>query len=174
MIKIALAGNPNSGKTTFFNMLSGKRERIGNWAGVTISKKESRLRRKYRFFDEEVIIVDLPGAYSLSAYTSDEYQATEVLKNEKIDTIINIVDSSNLERSLRFTLELINTNIPVVLALNKVDIIKQIKTTIDTASLSKLLGVPVHFTRATVGEGLYEILRSTKELVTQERKNDGK
>jgi ferrous iron transport protein B len=164
MIRIAIAGNPNSGKTTMFNSLSGLRERVGNWAGVTVEKKEAHLRKRYNFSNEEVILVDLPGAYSMDAYTKDEMEATTFLKREKIDSIVNVVDSSNLERSLKFSLQLIETKIPVVIALNKSDIIHAMKTTIDINQLSKLLNTKVCFTQATIGSGLFELMRTAIEL----------
>ena len=102
-MKIALAGNPNSGKTSMFNILTGKNERVGNWAGVTVDKRESRLRKKFRFGNEDIIIVDLPGAYSMSPFTSEESVTRDYIKEEKPDVIINIVDATNMSRSLFFT-----------------------------------------------------------------------
>lgn len=160
MIRIALAGNPNSGKTTLFNSLSGCNERVGNWAGVTVSKKESPLRRRYNPLQESIMLVDLPGAYGMNAYTNDELEATEFLRNENIDVIINVVDAANLERSLHLTEELIATKIPVVIALNKVDIIRKKNTVIDIEKLSELLRSPVHFTQATSKRGLKCVLAS--------------
>lgn len=165
-MRIAIAGNPNSGKTTFFNALSGRNERVGNWSGVTVEKKESPLRRKYNPLQEErIMLVDLPGAYSMDAYTNDELEATDFLKNENIDVIINVVDAANLERSLHLSLELIETGIPVVIALNKEDIVKRRMMRIRTNKLSHILGVPVLFTQATSSRGLYEVLRAAVELV---------
>lgn len=158
MKRIAIAGNPNSGKTTVFNSLSGRNERIGNWAGVTVEKKEARLRRRFNTSSEEVILVDLPGAYGMEAYTNDELEATNFLKNEKIDAIINIVDASNLERSLLLTMQLIDTKIPVVIALNKVDITKRRKTVIDIDKLKEMLGVNIFFTQATYGRSLHTVV----------------
>lgn len=158
MKRIAIAGNPNSGKTTIFNMLSGRNERIGNWAGVTVIKREARLRRRYNNLYEDVILVDLPGAYGMDAYTIDEKEATNFIMNEKIDVIINVVDASNLERSLFFTSQLIDTGIPVVIALNKSDITARRKTTIDTEKLVKLLNSEVIFTQATTHKGLREVV----------------
>ena len=158
MKRIAIAGNPNSGKTTVFNMLSGRNERIGNWAGVTVQKKEARLRRRYNTIYDDVILVDLPGAYGMDAYTNDEKEATNFLKNEKIDVIINVVDASNLERSLFFTSQLIDTGIPVVIALNKSDITAKRKTRINTKMLIELLDSEVIFTQATSHRGLREVV----------------
>lgn len=167
MIKIAIAGNPNSGKTTVFNSLSGRNERVGNWAGVTVQKKEAFLRRRYSTLHEDILLVDLPGAYAMEAYTNDEIEATEFLQNEQIDAIINVVDASNLERSLFFTTQLIETGIPVVVALNKSDITKRRKTRIDTEKLEQLIGARVHFTQATCRAGLAEVVASAIELVLQ-------
>lgn len=165
MSKIAIAGNPNSGKTTVFNTLSGKNERIGNWAGVTVEKKEARLRRRFNKTNLDVIIVDLPGAYGMESYTNDEHEATEFLLNEKIDVIINVVDASNLERSLFFTSQLIETGIPVVIALNKSDITRRRKTKIDADKLGEILGTTVHFTQATSNRGLKEVVNSALEII---------
>lgn len=165
MIRIAIAGNPNSGKTTVFNSLSGCNERVGNWAGVTVSTKESFLRRKYNPLHEKVILVDLPGAYAMDAYTNDEIEATDFLKNENIDAIINVVDAANLERSLHLTSELIDTKIPVIIALNKVDVVKRRKTTIDIAKLSELLSAPIYFTQATSQKGLREVVYSAIDSI---------
>ncbi len=160
MKRIAIAGNPNSGKTTVFNTLSGKNERVGNWAGVTVSKKEAFLRKRYNPTNDDVVLVDLPGAYGMDAYTNDELEATDFLKNEKIDAIINVVDASNLERSLLFSMQLIETGIPVVIALNKSDITHRRKTKIDIDALGILLNTKIHFTQATRKKGLKEVVSS--------------
>lgn len=165
MKRIAIVGNPNSGKTTLFNALSGKNERVGNWAGVTVVKKEACLRRKYNTSFEDIILVDLPGAYGLDAYTNDELEATEFLKNEHIDAIINIVDAVHLERSLLLTTQLIESKIPVVIALNKLDVIKRKNNEIDIDKLSKLLGCDVYFTQATKRIGLQEVVNSVLNKV---------
>lgn len=167
MNKIAIAGNPNSGKTTVFNALSGRNERIGNWAGVTVQKKESRLRPRYNTLDEEVILVDLPGAYAMDAYTNDEKEATNFLKNEKIDVIINVIDASNLERSLFFTTQLIDSGIPVVIALNKSDVTARRKTNIDIKKLTELLSSEVYFTQATSNKGLRTVLASALKIIEE-------
>ena len=121
-MKIALAGNPNSGKTTMYNALTGKSEKVGNWAGVTVESKESPLKRSFYKGKEEVIIVDLPGAYSMSPFTSEESITSSYVKNENIDVIINIVDATNLSRSLFFTTQILELGIPVIVALNKTDV----------------------------------------------------
>ena len=121
-MRIALAGNPNSGKTTMYNALTGKSEKVGNWAGVTVDKKESNIKKNYYDIEEEVIAVDLPGAYSMSPFTSEESITSEYVNNAKPDAIINIVDATNLSRSLFFTTQLLELGIPVVVALNKTDL----------------------------------------------------
>ncbi len=142
-MRIALAGNPNSGKTTMFNALTGQNERIGNWAGVTVDKKEHAIRKVLCSGKEDLIAVDLPGAYSMSPFTSEESITSSYIKNEKIDAIINIVDATNLSRSLFFTTQLLELGIPTVIALNKSDVNKKKKTEIDVPALSKALGCPI-------------------------------
>ncbi len=142
-MRIALAGNPNSGKTTMYNALTGKNEKVGNWAGVTVDKKESPIKRNIYDKGEELIVVDLPGAYSMSPFTSEESITSEYVKNENPDVIINIVDATNLSRSLFFTTQLLELQIPVVVALNKSDINKKKETNIDNEALAKKLGCPV-------------------------------
>ena len=120
-MRIALAGNPNSGKTTMYNALTGRSEKVGNWAGVTVDKMEHPIKRAYAG-KAQLIAVDLPGAYSMSPFTSEESVTSVYVKNEKPDVIINIVDASNLSRSLFFTTQLLELGIPMVVALNKSDI----------------------------------------------------
>ncbi|MFP4286857.1 MAG: FeoB small GTPase domain-containing protein [Candidatus Izemoplasmataceae bacterium] len=158
-MRIALAGNPNCGKTTIFNQLTGRRERVGNWAGVTIESKEAPLRRRFSF-DTDVTIIDLPGTYSLDAYTLDEQHAIDYIKQQKIDCIINIVDASNLERNLYLTTELQALNIPLVVALNKSDIVTRRKTTIDLNLLEELLGCEVFLVTATRNKGLRDVIHA--------------
>ena len=124
-MRIALAGNPNSGKTTMYNALTGRNEKVGNWAGVTVDKNEHPIKKTYYSGEEELIIVDLPGAYSMSPFTSEETITSDYVKNEHPDAIINIVDSTNLSRSLFFTTQLLELGIPVVVALNKNDVTKK-------------------------------------------------
>ena len=138
-MRIALAGNPNSGKTTMYNALCGKNEKVGNWAGVTVDKKEALLKSIYNNTNEEVVIVDLPGAYSISAYTSEESITSEYIKSKDIDVIINIVDASNLSRALFFTTQLLELNIPLVIALNKSDLNEKKQTTINEKLLANKL-----------------------------------
>ncbi|MBR5247460.1 MAG: ferrous iron transporter B, partial [Lachnospiraceae bacterium] len=142
-MRIALAGNPNSGKTTMYNALTGRTERVGNWAGVTVEKKESPIRKSYCDSAQELIAVDLPGAYSMSPFTSEESITSGYVKNEKPDVIINIVDATNLSRSLFFTTQLLELGVPVVVALNKSDINVKRATKINTQLLSEKLGCPV-------------------------------
>ena len=168
-MRIALAGNPNSGKTTMYNALTGKSEKVGNWAGVTVEKKESNIKKIYYDMAEEVIAVDLPGAYSMSPFTSEESVTSEYVKNENPDAIINIVDATNLSRSLFFTTQLMELGIPVVVALNKSDINDKKETVIDTKVLSEKLGCPVIETVSTSknDNGLKEVVNKAISLKGQ-------
>lgn len=149
MMRIALTGNPNSGKTTMYNALTGRNEKVGNWAGVTVEKKESPIKKAYYGGTEELIAVDLPGAYSMSPFTSEESITSGYVKNENPDAIINIVDATNLSRSLFFTTQLLELGIPVVVALNKSDINQKKDTEINAVLLSEKLGCPVLQTVST-------------------------
>ena len=164
-MRIALAGNPNSGKTTMFNALTGRNEKVGNWAGVTVEKKEHPVKRSFVDSTEEVIAVDLPGAYSMSPFTSEESITSSYVKNERPDVIVNIVDATNLSRSLFFTTQLLELGIPVVVALNKTDINEKKSTQIDTGKLSEKLGCPVVETISTTSEGLREVIKTARSLV---------
>ena len=148
-MRIALTGNPNSGKTTLYNAITGRNERVGNWAGVTVDKKEFKVKKNYYDGNEELVAVDLPGAYSMSPFTSEESITSGYVKNENPDVIINIVDATNLSRSLFFTTQLLELGIPVVVALNKSDINEKKETEINISLLEKKLGCPVV---ATVAE----------------------
>ena len=161
-MRIALTGNPNSGKTTMFNALTGRNERVGNWAGVTVEAKEALIKRNFYTVAEELVAVDLPGAYSMSPFTSEESVTSDYVKKEKPDVIINIVDATNLSRSLFFTTQLLELGIPVVVALNKSDINEKKGTDIDENKLSKLLGCPVVETVSThMGdEGLKAVIEA--------------
>ena len=163
-MRIALAGNPNSGKTTMFNALTGRSEKIGNWAGVTVDKKESVIKKNYYDGDKELIAVDLPGAYSMSPFTSEESVTSAYVKNEHPDAIINIVDSTNLSRSLFFTTQLLELGIPVVVALNKNDANDKKGNEIDEKLLSEKLGCPVIKTIATSDTGLKEVIKTAMSL----------
>ena len=158
-MRIALAGNPNSGKTTMYNALTGSNETVGNWAGVTVDIKEHTLRKEFYDGKEEIIIVDLPGAYSMSPFTSEESITSSFIKNEKPDVLINIVDGTNLSRSLFFTTQLLELGIPVVVAINKTDINERKQTKIDIGTLSFTLGCPVVETVSTSSDGLKEVIK---------------
>ncbi len=163
-MRIALAGNPNSGKTTMYNALTGRNERVGNWAGVTVDKKEGAIKKIYSCGEQELVAVDLPGAYSMSPFTSEESVTSSYVKNENPDVIINIVDATNLSRSLFFTTQLLELGIPVVVALNKSDINEKKRTTIDETMLSAALGCPVVETVSTISDGLQEVIKAAIEL----------
>ena len=162
-MRIALAGNPNSGKTTMYNALTGRNEKVGNWAGVTVDKKEAPIKKTYAG-EQELIAVDLPGAYSMSPFTSEESITSGYVKNEHPDAIINIVDATNLSRSLFFTTQLLELGIPVVVALNKHDINEKQETKIDAAALAEKLGCPVIDTTSTTGDGLKEVVLTAAGL----------
>ena len=147
-IKIALAGNPNCGKTTLFNALTGSNQYVGNWPGVTVEKKEGRLKGH-----KDVIIQDLPGIYSLSPYTLEEVVARNYLVNEKPDAILNIVDGTNIERNLYLTTQLIELGLPVVVAVNMIDLVRKNGDKIDLQKLGEALGCQVVEMSALKGEG---------------------
>ena len=171
-MRIALTGNPNSGKTTMYNALTGRNEKVGNWAGVTVEKKESLIKKAYYDGKEELIAVDLPGAYSMSPFTSEECITSAYVKNENPDAIINIVDATNLSRSLFFTTQLLELGIPVVVALNKSDINEKKDTQIDVEALSNKLGCPVIKTVSTSSghAGLKEVVTKAASLKGCEQK----
>lgn len=166
-MRIAFAGNPNSGKTTMYNALTGRNERVGNWAGVTVERKESPIRKNFYSGNEELIAVDLPGAYSMSPFTSEESITSGYVKNEHPDVIVNIVDATNLSRSLFFTTQLLELGVPVIVALNKSDINRKKNTEINTALLSQRLGCPVVQTISTSSasdSGLSEVVQQAAAL----------
>ena len=163
-VKIALAGNPNSGKTTMFNDLTGSNQRVGNWPGVTVEKKEGRLKGA-----KDIIIQDLPGIYSLSPYTLEEVVAREYLVNEKPDAIINIVDGTNIERNLYLTTQLIELGIPTVVAVNMIDIVRKNGDKIDLKKLGDALGCEVMATSALKGEGSQAVAQRAAELARENR-----
>ena len=146
-IKIALAGNPNCGKTTMFNDLTGSSQYVGNWPGVTVEKKEGKLRGQ-----KDVIITDLPGIYSLSPYTLEEVVTRNYIMDERPDVVVNLVDASNIERNLYLTTQLTEMGIPVLIALNMMDIVKKNGDRIDTKKLSEQLGCEIIETSAVKGE----------------------
>ncbi len=161
-IRLALAGNPNCGKTTMFNDLTGATQYVGNWPGVTVEKKEGKFKG-----DKEVLITDLPGIYSLSPYTLEEVVARDYLVNEKPQAIMNLVDASNIERNLYLTTQLLEMGIPVVAALNMMDIVKKRGDVIDVKKLSKELGVTVVETAAIKGEGTKELVEAAKKAAKE-------
>ncbi len=165
-MRIAFAGNPNSGKTTMYNALTGRNEKVGNWAGVTVDKKEAPIKPAFSG-GLELIAVDLPGAYSMSPFTSEESVTSTYVQNEHPDAIINIVDATNLSRSLFFTTQLLELGIPLVVALNKSDINEKKQTIIDTKALSAKLGCPVIETVSSSydHEGLAEVVKAAVDSV---------
>ena len=169
-MRIALAGNPNSGKTTMFNALTGRSEKVGNWAGVTVDKKEHPIKKSYAG-KEQLIAVDLPGAYSMSPFTSEESITSAYVKKENPEVIINIVDADNLSRSLFFTTQLLELGVPMVIALNKSDLNKKKGTEIDTDTLSKKLGCPVINTVSTSSKGLKTVIEAAIAKVGYEQKS---
>ena len=171
-MRIALAGNPNSGKTTMYNALTGKNERVGNWAGVTVDKRLAPIKKSFYDGDEELLAVDLPGAYSMSPFTSEESVTSGYVKNENPDVIINIVDATNLSRSLFFTTQLLELRIPVVVALNKSDINVKKENVIDSQKLSAKLGCPVVNTVSTSNsdKGLAEVVKVAVSLAGKAQK----
>lgn len=169
MKKIALAGNPNSGKTTLFNSLTGATAHVGNWPGVTVDKREGI----YKKCAEPMQIVDLPGIYSLSPYTPEEVISRNFILDEKPDCIINIVDATNLERNLYLTTQLMEIDVPVVIALNMMDAVKKNGDSVDGPTLEKKIGLPVAEISALRGEGLtglmekvYAASKSKRSAVT--------
>ena len=169
-MRIALAGNPNSGKTTMYNALTGSSEKVGNWAGVTVDKKEHPIKKGLYIGSDELIAVDLPGAYSMSPFTSEESVTSSYIKNEQPDVVINIVDSTNLSRSLFFTTQLLELGIPMVVALNKTDVKEKKHNQIDTELLASKLGCPVIETISISGDGLKELLAVAVSIIGKEQK----
>ena len=157
-LRIALAGNPNCGKTTLFNALTGSNQFVGNWPGVTVEKKEGKLKKH-----DGVIITDLPGIYSLSPYTLEEVVARSYLVNERPDAILNIVDGTNLERNLYLTTQLTELGIPVVMAVNMMDVVKKSGDRIDTSALASDLGIKVVEISALKGNGISEAAEAAVE-----------
>ncbi len=162
-MRIALAGNPNSGKTTLYNAITGKNEHAGNWAGVTVDKKSAPIKKSYSG-NAQLIAIDLPGAYSMSPFTSEESITSAFVKKENPDVIINIVDATNLSRSLFFTTQLLELGIPVVVALNKVDLSEKKKTKINVKLLSKQLSCPVVETVSASSKGLENLIKAVIEV----------
>ncbi|MBR6530580.1 MAG: ferrous iron transporter B [Clostridia bacterium] len=169
-MRIALVGNPNSGKTTVFNALTGADEKVGNWTGVTVEKKEKYLKRSLAPKGERIVLADLPGAYSLTAFTAEEGVTREYVLEDAPDVIVNVVDATSLARSLFFTTQILQLGIPTVVALNKQDVNERQSVTLDTALLSKYLHCPVLATSATSGEGLKNVVQSALSLVGKGQK----
>ncbi len=165
---VALAGNPNSGKTTLFNELTGARQHVGNYPGVTVEKKEGT----YTHQDFKLHIVDLPGTYSLTAYSLEEVVARDYLVDEKPEVVINIVDSSNLERNLYLAVQFLEMGIPVCIALNMIDVAKKRGIKINAEKLSTLLGVPIVPTIARTGQGKKELMESAAHIVQEKKQFD--
>ena len=168
-MRIALAGNPNSGKTTMYNALTGSNEKVGNWAGVTVDVKAHPIKKRFYRGEEELIVVDLPGAYSMSPFTSEESVTRDYIHNAKPDVIINIVDATNISRSLFFTTQLLELGIPVVIALNKSDINLKKQTIIDVNALSERLGCKIVNTASIGGIGLDKLVATAVSLVGEEQ-----
>lgn len=164
IIKLALIGNPNCGKTTMFNELTGSSQYVGNWPGVTVEKKEGKIKGK-----RNMIITDLPGIYSLSPYTLEEIVTRDYILNNKPDVIINIVDSSNIERNLYLTTQVIEMGIPVIVALNMMDIIEKNGDKIDKDALSKFIGCPIFEISALKGKGLKEVVLEAEKIYNEKR-----
>ncbi len=170
-IKIALAGNPNSGKTTLFNDLTGSRQYVGNWPGVTVEKKEGKLKgAEYK----DVVIQDLPGIYSLSPYTLEEVVSRTYLVTEKPDAIINIVDGTNIERNLYLTTQLLELNIPMIVALNMMDLVRKNGDKIDVKALSDALGCEVIELSALKSEGTDALVKKAVDLAKNKKKAEAK
>ncbi len=168
-MRIALAGNPNSGKTTLYNALTGKNEHAGNWAGVTVDRREARLKKRYNNA-RDMVVIDLPGAYSMSPFTSEESITSEFVKNQNPEVIINIIDATNLRRSLFFTSQLLELGVPVVVALNKSDVTAKKGTKIDVKQLANELGCPVVAVTAVRSKGLGELVTAVKDVLGDAQK----
>ena len=166
MLRFALAGNPNSGKTTLFNNLTGSTAHVGNWPGVTVDKKEG----VYKKCDEPIAVIDLPGIYSLSPYTSEEIIARNYILDEKPDCVINIIDATNLERNLYLTTQIMEIDVPIILALNMMDAVEKRGDSIDASELEKRLGLPVVEISALKGKGLDKLMSRAYETSKKARK----
>jgi len=162
---IALAGNPNCGKTSIFNELTGAKQHVGNWPGVTVEKKAGNLK----FEGRNITVVDLPGTYSLGAYSEDEVVACNYILKDKPDVVVNVIDSTNIERNLYLTMQLLETGAKVILVLNMMDEANSKNVRINTMELSRLLDVPVIETIATKGQGIKNIIKEAIKLVDQEK-----
>ncbi|MGA7278414.1 MAG: FeoB small GTPase domain-containing protein, partial [Desulfocapsaceae bacterium] len=164
-ITVALAGNPNAGKTTLFNHLTGARQHVGNYPGITVERKTGYLK----FNDRQLSIIDLPGTYSLTAYSAEELVARDFLVNERPQVVINIVDASNLERNLYLTAQFLELGTPLVIALNMVDVAKSRGIAIKSEKLSEILGIPVIPIIARSGKGTNELLEAALDIASQDK-----
>ena len=164
-IKIALAGNPNCGKTTMFNALTGANQYVGNWPGVTVEKKEGKLKGKRK--NDDIVVTDLPGIYSLSPYTLEEVVSRDYILNDNPDVIIDLVDATNIERNLYLTTQLIETGVPVVIALNMTDLLEKRGIKIDTKRLSMLLDCPIVETSALKQTGLDALVETAIKVANK-------
>ena len=169
-IKIALAGNPNSGKTTLFNALTGSNQFVGNWPGVTVEKKEGKLKKAYSGKESDVVIMDLPGIYSLSPYTLEEVVARNYLVADRPDAIINIVDGTNIERNLYLSTQIMELGIPVIMAVNMMDIVAKNGDVIHIDKLSQKLGCEVVEISALKGTGITKAAEKAVALAQQKKK----
>ena len=166
-INVALAGNPNSGKTTMYNVLTGSAQYVGNWPGVTVEKKEGKYRK-----DKNVNIIDLPGIYSLSPYTLEEVVSRNYLLNEKPDVLLNMVDASNIERNLYLTTQLLELGIPVVIALNMMDVVRKRGDKIDVEKLKKELGCEIVEVSALRQEGIDTLMNKVVDSARSNKQQE--
>ena len=166
-IRIALAGNPNCGKTTLFNDITGSKQHVGNWPGVTVEQKTGKYKK-----NKEIEIVDLPGIYSLSPYSAEEIVARDYIVDENPDVLIDIVDGTNIERNLYLTLQVLETKIPTVIALNMMDEVEASGTKIDVKKLSKILGVPVIPIVARNGKGVNELMEAAQKIASSKTQSN--
>lgn len=167
-LTFALAGNPNAGKTTIFNILTGLHQHTGNWPGKTVEKKQGQIKHE----GDTITLVDLPGAYSLTAYSPEEIVARDFIIEERPDVVINVVDASNLERNLYLTVQILELDVPVVIALNMMDDLQRSGGRIDVDRLSRLLGdVPVVSTMANKGAGISELIEKAVQTAQRTRKS---
>ncbi len=165
-MNIALTGNPNCGKTTLYNAITGSNAKVANWAGVTVTKRVAPIKKKYIKPLDGINIVDLPGAYSMDSYTSEEQEAIDFIKSQDVDCIINVIDIKVLERSLNFLLELKEVGIPIVIAINKID---SVKISLNAKRLEELLEMPVVLIQANKKKGVQELIDIALETLGERR-----
>ena len=169
-MKIALIGNPNCGKTTLFNRLTGSTAHVGNWPGVTVEKREGVYKGLKRQSAERMEVVDLPGIYSLSPYTPEEIVSRNFMLDGNPDLVINVVDATNLERNLYLTTQVLETDLPVIVALNMMDAVERSGDEIDVPALERALGVPVMPVSALKGRGVKELMKRAADVRNSTRK----